>query len=143
MGIKNRVDMVQARRITKSLNQMAMDARVERRSGAGIVKGDVNDKYFKWELKTREKPSTSITVKKEWYDKTEADCYSNMARQQIPGVIFGFGDKDDIVSMRMSFFETILQNHIFTTELAGKITTICDKCTHKECAECPLSQLKV
>ena len=118
MNYSNRVDQKQTRRITKSLAQLATEAkhdlqiRTDKRSGAGNIKGDINSLFFKWELKDKEKPSKSMTVQKEWYDKCKQECMLNVTRDQIPVVVFGFGDEDDIFSMRWSEFENFFREFL-------------------------------
>ncbi len=109
-NFSQRTDQKQAKRITKSLNQLAakvnfdLSVKMDRQSGAGNIKGDVNDFFFKYELKNRKKPSESITIKKKYYDKIQAECLTNLTSNQIPAVVFGFGDEDDIFSIRWKHF---------------------------------------
>ena len=99
-------DRVQTRRMLKSLNQLSLEAKATPQSGAGIIKGDIIDKYFRHELKTRAKPCKQITVQKLWYDKVEAECLMN---DRLPTVVFGFGDDCDIISMRVTVFKQFLE----------------------------------
>lgn len=96
----------QENRITKSLNQLKLDAKRQIASGAKwFAKSDVVSSMFQVEAKTRAKPSGSISVKKEWYDKIEME---SLDTGKIPVLVYSFGDSTDYYSLRDRDFMAIM-----------------------------------
>lgn len=96
---QQRASKKQENRIAKSLNQIGLEARRQMASGAmWFAKSDVISKVFQVEAKTRVKPSSSISVKKEWLDKIYGEA---VMVNKIPALVFSFGDGEDFMVLRM------------------------------------------
>ena len=77
------------KRTAKSLN-----AKVQTSSGSSaFLKGDVVSNNCLIECKTRESEVKSVSIKKEWLDKIEEQCFAMGKR--FPILAFDFGDGEN------------------------------------------------
>ena len=77
------------RRTAKSLN-----AKVQTSSGSSaFLKGDVVSNHCLIECKTSRTEKKSVSIKKEWLDKIEEQCFE--MGKQFPIVAFDFGDGEN------------------------------------------------
>ncbi|MEK5060883.1 MULTISPECIES: hypothetical protein [unclassified Paenibacillus] len=97
----------QETRITRSLQQIKQDAKRVLASGAlWFAKSDIVSELFQIEAKTKEKPSKSMTIKKEWMDKIEQEGFEN---KKIPALAFSFGENTDYFVIRDREFYTLVE----------------------------------
>lgn len=97
----------QETRITKSLQQIKQQAKRVMASGAlWFAKSDIVSELFQIEAKTKEKPSQSMTIKKEWMDKIEQEGFDN---KKIPALAFSFGESTDYFVLRDRDFYTLVE----------------------------------
>jgi hypothetical protein len=71
-----------------------------------MAKSDVVSQLFQIECKTKEKPSKSMSIKKEWMDKIEQEGFDN---GKIAALVFSFGDTNDYFVMRDQDFLTLIE----------------------------------
>lgn len=94
-------------RITKSLKEIGEEARRQMASGSiWFAKSDVISKLFQIEAKTKAKPSTQITIKKEWLDKIESEGF---LASKTPALVFSFGNSTDYFVLRDKDFLAIIE----------------------------------
>lgn len=104
-----RQSLKQEKRITKSLGEI-MEARRQMASGAlWFAKSDVVTELLQIEAKTKEKPSKSISLKKEWFKKVEEEGF---LAGKIPCLAFSFGDNSDYYAVKDNEFLAILEELI-------------------------------
>jgi len=105
---KQRKSKKQEMRITKSFREIKEEAKRMMASGAlWFAKSDVVTKRFRVECKTKEQPTKSITVKKEWFEKIQREAFES---NKVGILAFSFGDGEDFVAMRIEdFIELISQ----------------------------------
>ena len=90
---KKRISNKQEKRITKSFKQIIADSRQTIASGNKFIdKGDVINSHFIIEAKTKIAPSSSMVVKKEWFEKIELESIES---NRIPLIAISFGDTED------------------------------------------------
>jgi len=83
----------QEQRISKNMTKYVEPAYVQKASGAMYNrKSDVISKRFRIEAKTKVKPSKSITLKKEYFEKINREAWET---GRIPVLTFSFGDGQD------------------------------------------------
>lgn len=90
----------QEKRISKGLGG-------KRQIGSGatpFLKGDVMVDDLLIECKTKDKPSKSITIKKEWFTKSKEEAFSMQKEGAI--LVFSFGDGEDYVAEDYNSFKT-------------------------------------
>ena len=110
----------QEKRITRSFQQIKEEAKKTMASGAlWIQKSDVITKQFRVEAKTKMKPSDSMTLKKEWFDKIGREAFES---GKIGLVVFSFGDNDDIVGIKFNDFLALVE----------ELNTLREKCNEKD-----------
>lgn len=106
----------QEQRITKSLQEIKMDARQQMASGSiWFAKSDVISELFQIEAKTRAKKSKSISVKREWLDKIASEAFH---ANKIPALAFSFGDNKDYFILEDRYFLELVEELI---ELRRKV----------------------
>lgn len=109
----------QEQRITRSLQQIKMDAKRQLASGAKwFAKSDVVSTLFQIEAKTRAKPSSSISVKKEWHDKIHIEAVEN---NKIPVLVYSFGDSTDYYALEDRDFMALVEELQELREKVGKL----------------------
>lgn len=97
----------QEKRITRSLQEIKMEAKRQLASGAKwFAKSDVISTLFQIEAKTRAKASSSISVKKEWHDKIHMEAVEN---NKIPVLVYSFGDNTDYYALEDRDFMAIVE----------------------------------
>lgn len=107
-------------RITKSLQQIGDEARRQMASGAlWMAKSDVVSRLFQIECKTKEKPSKSMSIKKEWMDKIAQEGFDN---GKIPALVFSFGDNADYFVLRDQEFLELIEELIQLRDMLGDLT---------------------
>lgn len=109
----------QERRIVKSLKEIGLQARQQMASGAmWFAKSDVISDMFQIEAKTKAKPSKSITLKSEWFDKIHQEA---LMVNKIPALVFSFGDNVDYFVLRDRDFLEIVEELLALRELETKV----------------------
>lgn len=99
---KHRKSKKQEQRITMDLNSIRERARMTPGSGSKWhSKSDVVTDRFRIEAKTKEKPSKSITLKKEWLDKIGIEAFET---GKTPVLAFSFGDGRDYYVLEKNDF---------------------------------------
>lgn len=97
----------QEKRITKSLQEIGMEARTQMASGAiWFAKSDVISDIFQIEAKTRANPSKSISVKEEWHSKIEQEAFEN---NKMGALVYSFGGNTDYYALRDKDFLTLVE----------------------------------
>lgn len=92
---------IQETRVAKELG-----AKKTANSGAtAFDKGDVKDKHFLYECKTKTSETQQITIKKEWLTKNKEEMFSR--GKEFNALIFDFGDKADHVILDMRTFQEL------------------------------------
>lgn len=115
MNINKDKSKRQENRIRKSFAKLGKDAKTTLGSGSlWFQKGDVMTEDFLIEAKTKVKPSKSISLKKEWFDKIYNEAFTD---NKIGLLVFSFGDGNDIVSLSQEDFLNII---LELYELRGK-----------------------
>lgn len=88
-----RASKKQEQRIADNMSKHIEPAYVQKASGAMYNrKSDVISKKFRIEAKTKVKPSKSITLKKEYFEKINREAWET---GKIPVLSFSFGDGQD------------------------------------------------
>jgi len=83
----------QEKRISKKVTKYIEPAYVQKASGSMFHrKSDVISKNFRIEAKTKTKPSKSITLKREYFEKISREA---LETDKIPVLSFSFGDGQD------------------------------------------------
>lgn len=109
----------QEKRITRSLQEIKMEAKRQLASGAKwFAKSDVVSTLFQIEAKTRAKSSSSISVKKEWHDKIHMEALEN---NKMPVLVYSFGDSTDYYALEDRDFMSIIEELQELREKVGKI----------------------
>ena len=104
MDIK-KVSQKQEGRISKSLSEI-IATRTTVNSGALYTdKSDLCNNLFRFEAKTKAKPSKQITLKKEWFDKLNREC----TMDQMPVVVTSFGDGKDFYTIDEETFKYFMK----------------------------------
>lgn len=97
----------QEARITKSLQDIKMQARTQMASGAiWFAKSDIVSELFQIEAKTKAKESKSISIKREWLEKIEREGFQ---ARKIPALAFSFGDNVDYFALRDRDFLALVE----------------------------------
>lgn len=97
----------QEQRITRSLKEIKMDAKVQMASGSmWFAKSDVISELFQIEAKTRAKPCKSISVQKDWHDKIAIEA---LEVGKIPVLVYSFGDLTDYYAMEDRDFLALVE----------------------------------
>ncbi len=105
--LKKKMSNNQEKRITRSLNEIKEASRQQISSGSlWFAKGDVITSSFLIEAKTKEKASSSITVKKEWLDKIETEAFDV---RKIPALAFSFGTQTDYFVLKDKHFIALVE----------------------------------
>lgn len=86
-----------------------LDATPTKNSGAGVwEKGDLIKDDMVIECKTKVKPSTQFTIKKEWIDKLRSECIS-MGKTEW-SIVFDFGNiGDEYAVIPLDLFKDLLE----------------------------------
>ena len=86
----------------------ALGGRVQPNSGAtDFRKGDVEAGSFLVECKTRERPSKSITLRREWFDKLRDEALFEGKRHTA--LAFSFGDGESWYAVSEDVFKRVLE----------------------------------
>lgn len=102
-----RVSNLQEKRITKSFNDIKINARKQIASGAKwYAKSDVITEKFQLEAKTKVSPSKSFSIKKEWLDKISDEALQN---KRIPILVINFGEGHDYFVLDSKDFLLLLE----------------------------------
>lgn len=97
----------QEKRITRSLQEIGLQARTQMASGAiWFAKSDVISDLFQIEAKTKANPSKSISVKEEWHSKIEQEAFDN---NKIGALVYSFGGNTDYFSLRDKDFLSLVE----------------------------------
>ena len=107
MHIK-KISKKQERRIAERLSSNGEKAKTQPLSGASFnKKSDVVSELFQIEAKTKSKPSKSITLKKEYFDKIHNEA---LETNKIPILVFSFGDNKDYYILEEFDFMQLVKN---------------------------------
>jgi hypothetical protein len=107
----------QEMRITRSFRQIREDAKRMMASGAmWFAKSDIVTKLFRIEAKTKAKPSASMTLKKEWFDKIRREAFET---GKIGILAFSFGDSEDYLAISSKDFLPLIEELIELREKVG------------------------
>ena len=113
---QQRVSRKQEERITRTFKQIQEDARRMMASGSmWFAKSDVVTSLFRIEAKTKVKPSSSITLKKEWFDKIGIEAFET---GKIGIVAFSFGDSKDYLAIESAEYIALMEELL---TLRGKV----------------------
>lgn len=92
---------IQERRVSK-----ANQGKVQPNSGATMfAKGDVVTKRFLIECKTRIGEQSSITLKKEWFDKNQEEAFA--MNKDYSAIAFSFGGKKNYYAIDEKLFQIL------------------------------------
>lgn len=106
----------QEQRITRSLQEIGLQARQQMASGAlWFAKSDVVTDLFQLEAKTRATPSKSITIKEEWHNKIEQEAFES---RKIGALVYSFGGNTDYFALRDKDFFALVEELV---ELRKKV----------------------
>lgn len=110
MNANQRASRRQEKRITRNLKEIIEDTHQTINSGSvWVSKSDVVNSILRVECKTKIKPSTQITLKKEWFEKILLEAFeSNL----IGTVAFSFGDGVDYYTLRDKDLISLLEELI-------------------------------
>jgi hypothetical protein len=98
---------IQEKRITKSFNDIKINARKQIASGAKwYAKSDVITDKFQIEAKTKASPSKTMSIKKEWLIKIKNEALQN---KRIALLCISFGDGEDYFIIDSKDFIQILE----------------------------------
>lgn len=104
---QQRVSRRQEKRITKSFKEIQESARQTPGSGnQWHSKSDVVTELFRIEAKTKVKPSKSIILKKEYFDKIELEAFET---GKLGMVAFSFGDQKDYLAIEATEFIVLME----------------------------------
>lgn len=107
---QKRASIRQENRITRTFKQIQEDVRRTMASGAlWFQKSDVVTNMFRIEAKTKIKPSSSITLKKGWFDKIEREAFES---GKIGLIAFSFGDNKDYIAINSDDFIALMKELI-------------------------------
>lgn len=102
-----KVSKKQEKRIAQHLSESGELAKVQLASGALFnKKSDVITEFFRIEAKTKSKPSKSIILKKEYFEKIHKEAIET---GKIPVLVFSFGDTQDYYILEEHDFLLMLQ----------------------------------
>lgn len=89
----------------------AVSGKVQKNSGAtAFAKGDVvtsGKNSFLLECKTKTSPSSSISIKKEWFDKNKQECLLTGTPHQAVVFNFGPGEENHYIIDEYLFLELV------------------------------------
>jgi hypothetical protein len=104
---QQRASRKQEGRITRSFKEIQESAHQTPGSGnQWRAKSDVVTELFQIEAKTKMKPSTSITLKKEWFTKIGLEAFE-VGKLGI--VAFSFGDQKDYLAIESREFIALME----------------------------------
>jgi hypothetical protein len=104
----------QEKRITKSLNELGLQARKQMASGSmWFAKSDVVSSIFQVEAKTKMKPSKVMSVKLEWLEKIKMEALES---SKLPLLVISFGDNKDYVMMDSVDFYGMVEDYLSLKE---------------------------
>lgn len=104
--MSNKISNKQETRVIKNLIDILPD--LKRTMGSGNLwfqKSDQICSMFRFEDKTKAKPSKQFTIKKEWIDKLRDEA---LLTDQIPVLVISFGDGEDFFLLDLDNFRNLI-----------------------------------